>query len=244
MTISPELVVTDAAAAEAAARIAAALRAGLAADGRATLALSGGSTPGPAYRVLAEAPDLDWANVHVFWVDERCVPPDDDRSNERLARETLLDHVPVPPGQVYPMACASDPDAAADAYDRGLKQFFGGQRAAFDVVVLGVGDDGHVASLFPGAASLKEHGRWALHTEAPPPHPVRDRLTLTLPVLNAARLALFIATGGKKREAVRRVFDLYDGEPDEAAPASFVRPTDGALVWVIDEAARPDGLAA
>jgi len=239
MTAPPDLVVAADVAAEAAGRIAAALRESIANEGRATLALSGGSTPGPVYRRLADEPDVDWANVHVFWVDERCVTADDEWSNERLARETLLDHVPIPGEQVYPMACAADPDAAAEAYDAGLKQFFGGQRAAFTVAVLGVGEDGHVASLFPGV-SPPEPGRWAVHTQAPPPHPVPDRLSLTLHALDGAHLALFVATGAKKRDVLARVFADYDREPADALPAAAVRPTEGKVVWVVDEAARPN----
>ena len=239
----PELLVfddPDALAAAAARRIADALRAGIAAENRATLALSGGATPGPTHRRLADEPGIDWKKVHVFWVDERCVPPDAPESNYRLARETLLDRVPIPDEQVYRMDCAGDASGAAALYDQGLKQFFGGQHAAFDVVVLGVGEDGHVASLFPGAASLKEGARWALHTEAPPPNPVRDRLTLTLPALDGARLALFVVTGEGKRAAVARVFDAYDTEPEDAPPAARVRPRDGTLVWLADAAAAGD----
>ncbi|HLT46058.1 MAG TPA: 6-phosphogluconolactonase [Rubricoccaceae bacterium] len=225
----------DALAEAAAARIESALRDALAARGRASLVLTGGSAPGPVYRRLAARPDaLDWARVHVFWGDERCVPPGDDESNYRLAREAMLDALPIPDAQVHRMACEASPDEAAEAYADALRAFFDGHEALFDVTLLGLGEDGHVASLFPGDDAVDEPNGWVMATEAPPSSPVAQRLTLTLPALNAARLVLFLVTGEKKQAALRRVLDAADaGDPP---PAARVRPV-GNLAWYVDEAA-------
>ncbi len=244
MTAAPAefQVVPDAEAlAEAAsARIADALRAAIAAEGRATLVLSGGSTPVPAYCGLARL-EVDWKRVHVFWGDDRCVPPDHPDSNVRLAREALLGHVPVPAGQIYRMEGELEPDAAARRYEQGLKRFFGGQAPAFDVNVLGMGADGHTASLFPGSPALRERERWVLHTEAPPSSPIKDRLTLTLPALNAARLMLVLVSGAEKRAVLAEVLRASEPEPpDDALPAARLRPTAGRLVWLVTANTAPE----
>lgn len=247
MPAPPEVqIVPDAEAlAEAASRrIADALRSAIEARGRATIALSGGQTPVPTYRRLAEA-DLDWEKLHVFWGDDRCVPPNHTDSNVRLAREALLDHVPIPAAQVYRMEGEAEPDAAAERYEQGLKQFFGGQAPAFDVNVLGVGEDGHTASLFSGSPALKEGRRWVLRTEASSTSPVKNRLTLTFPALNAARLMLVLASGEMKRSVLAEVLRAYDQDPpaDDAPPAAHLRPADGRLVWLVTADAAPgDGL--
>lgn len=228
----------DALAAAAAVRITSALRDALDARSRAALVLTGGSSPGLTYRCLAAHSDaLDWARVHVFWGDERCVPPDDAESNYRLARETLLDALPVPERQVHRMACASEPGDAAAAYARTLRAFFDGTEALFDVTLLGLGDDGHVASLFPGADALDEPEGWVMTTEAPPTSPVAQRLTLTLPALNAARLVLFLVAGARKQPALRRVLDATEAQ--EPLPAARVRPV-GTLAWYVDAAAHSE----
>jgi 6-phosphogluconolactonase len=221
----------------ASARVAAALREAVAARGRASLVLTGGSAPGPVYRRLTREP-LDWGRVHVFWGDERCVPPDDPESNYRLARETLLDAVPIPPDQVHRMACEDAPGEAAHAYAETLRAFFGSDETRFDVTLLGMGEDGHVASLFPGSGAVEKRDEWVLATEAPPSSPVAQRLTLTLPLLNASRLVLFLVTGAKKRATLRRV--LSDGEAGDLLPAALVRP-EGTLAWYVDEAAKGAG---
>jgi 6-phosphogluconolactonase len=219
----------------AAERILAVLRAALDARGRAALVLTGGATPGLTYRRLAARPDaLDWTRVHVFWGDERCVPPDDEDSNYRLARVTMLDALPIPPTQVHRMACEDAADEAARAYAETLRAFFDGAEPRFDVTLLGLGEDGHVASLFPGADALDERDEWVLPTEAPPTSPVAQRLTLTLPALDASRLVLFLVTGTKKRAALRRV--LQSTDDSEPLPAARAQPA-GDLVWYVDEAA-------
>lgn len=210
--------------------------------GRFTVALSGGSAPPCLYRALVAPPwseRVDWSRWHVFLGDDRLVPADDERSNYGLARRMLLDHVPVPPEQVYPPPVeAGAPDAVARAYEARLRAVFA--RFAepvprFDFVLLGLGSDGHTASLFPGMPSLQEQDR--LVVASPPgvlPPPV-DRVTFTFPLLNAARAVLFLVAGEDKAATVRRVLDA---DPD--LPATHVRPWDGELRWLLDRSAAAE----
>jgi 6-phosphogluconolactonase len=199
--------------------------------GRFAVALAGGSTPKATYEVLARdhAEDVDWPNVHVFFGDERTVPPDHENSNYRMAREALLDRVPV--GSVHRMRGELPPDEAAASYERDLGQFFGGE-AVLDLVMLGIGEDGHTASLFPGTEALRVTDRLAVAN--PVPKLDTTRLTLTVPVLNAAREARFLVAGGGKAEALAEILE-GDADPREY-PAKLVRPP-GGPVWMVDRAA-------
>ncbi|XXF79041.1 6-phosphogluconolactonase [Myxococcaceae bacterium GXIMD 01537] len=215
---APRVVAPEALASEAAAWFAQALGAALAARPRCSFALSGGSTPGPVLRALATHP-VDWSRVDFFFVDERCVPPDSPESNYRLARENLFERVGATPAQVFRMEGERpDADAAARDYETRLPE-------ALDVVLLGLGEDGHVASLFPGSPALQEEERRVLAVVGPKPPP--RRLTLTLPALLGAREVLGVVAGAGKREAVRQVLS-GGGVP-------------GALVtnahWLLDRAA-------
>lgn len=210
----------------------------VAARGRFMLALAGGDTPRRTYARLAAAPRRDampWASTFVFFGDERCVPLDHADSNYRMARETLLDQVPLPSEQVFAMpGDAPDPDAGAVAYARTLAQVLGlrrGEVPRFDLVLLGMGLDGHTASLFPGSPVLKEIFRpvAAVHATAAA---IPQRITLTLPVLNAATNVLFLVSGPEKAKAVRAVL----GER-ALLPAGMVQPEKGRLVWMLDQAA-------
>lgn len=212
-------------------RTAAALRTALAGEPRVTLCLTGGSTPAPAYERLARAEGIEWDRVHVFWGDERAVPPEDDRSNYRMALRTLLEPAGVPESNVHRMPGECPHDKGAIVYEQALEQFFGDD-LWFDVLHLGMGDDGHTASLFPGAPELNETGRRVVATQSPPTSPVPDRISLTLPTLNRARLCLFAAAGESKRPAFGRVLDAYDGD-GEGPPAARVQP-EGDLVWLVD----------
>jgi 6-phosphogluconolactonase len=199
------------------------------AGGGFSLALSGGNTPRLLYQRLAEdyRDRIPWARVHIYWSDERYVPHDDPRSNYRTARETLLDHVPVPPACVHPMPTdAADPDQAARRYERVLPP-------SFDLVLLGMGSDGHTASLFPGSSALDETRRRVVASEAPVEP--RVRLTLTLPALNGAEAVFFLVTGADKAPAVRRI--AMESPDPRACPAAGVRPRRGAVVWWVDAAA-------
>jgi 6-phosphogluconolactonase len=209
-------------------------RAAVADHGRFSVALSGGRTPVPTYLRLAQPKLRDqvpWEHVHVFWGDERCVPPDDSRSNERMVRHTLLKGVPVPASQIHPIRCAGDPPAAAQAYEDTLRAHFG-EAPRFDLVFLGLGMDGHTASLFPGTTVLRERRRWAAAVQ-----PGRKRLvrvTLTLPVLEQAACVAFLVEGNAKAAIVHRV--LRSGDSDNGVPARRVRPA-GPVHWLLDAAA-------
>jgi 6-phosphogluconolactonase len=191
------------------------------------LALAGGETPRGCYERLAEPPyrdSLPWASVFVYWSDERQVPLDDPASNYAMAKAALLDHVPIPPKQVFPLV--GDPTSALRRVPPDA-----GSRPRFDVIHLGLGEDGHTASLFPGSPALQETQALvaAVHN-APKPPP--ERLTLTLPVINAARAVLFLVQGASKRNALARV-----RRRDPGVPASHVQPVDGELHFIVDQAA-------
>ncbi len=206
--------------------------------GVAHLALSGGSTPRAVLRLLATPAWLTavpWSQVHVWWVDERCVPPDHHESNYGMAYSLLLRHLPVQ--HIHRLhGEAPDPEAAARAYEDELRRVFGlGPRARprFDLILLGMGADGHTASLFPNTAALAEQRRLVAVGQAP--HPPHRRLTLTLPVLNRASCILFLVAGAEKGPALAQV---WRPDPDRPPlPAALVRPSRGSVIWLVDEAA-------
>ncbi|HEX7539062.1 MAG TPA: 6-phosphogluconolactonase [Syntrophales bacterium] len=209
------------------------------AQGRFTAALSGGKTPVALYDLLAKDPfasQIPWARVHLFWGDERCVPPDHGDSNYRLVRERLINHVPIPPANVHRMPGEMDPVEAAARYEEQLREFFaphGGGFPVFDLILLGLGEDGHTASLFPGTRALRESARWVLGHYVGPRK--GWRITLTPPTINAARLVVFIAAGTEKALVLR---DILEGpfRPD-TLPAQMVRPAGGDLKWMLDREA-------
>ena len=219
--------------------LAADIRETLRTQDRYTLALAGGSTPRPLYELLATdgGEHLPWSQIHLFWGDERFVPPDHPKSNARMATEALLDSVPVPAEQVHPMPTQIEtPEAAANAYADTLRAHFPDRSATFDTVLLGLGADGHTASLFPETGTPEQRrtdAAWVRSVTAPPRHDVSARLTCTIPVLNGARRAVFLVAGERKRDALRRVLD-----DDVSLPAAQIRPRD-ALLWYVDTAARP-----
>jgi 6-phosphogluconolactonase len=196
------------------------------------VALAGGATPKATYEVLARdhTGDVDWPNVHVFFGDERAVPPDHEDSNYRMAREALLDHVPT--GSVHRMRGELPPDEAATSYERDLKQFFGGRFPVLDLVMLGVGEDGHTASLFPETPALGITDRLAVAN--PVAKLNTTRLTLAVPVLNAAREVRFLVAGEGKAEALA---EILEGQADPRQyPAKLIRPP-GGPAWMVDQAA-------
>jgi 6-phosphogluconolactonase len=207
--------------------------------GRFTIALSGGSTPKSLYNLLATNAKslLPWDRMFFFWGDERHVPPTDAESNYRMAEETMLSKIPVTPGNVFRVP-AENPDAAeaAHAYEETLRKFFAlepGQFPRFDLILLGMGPDGHTASLFPETAALLEKSRlvvanWVEKFKT-------SRITFTLPVLNAARVIAFLISGTDKAEALKAV--LESNAPGEQYPSKLVRPDDGKLIWLVDRAA-------
>jgi 6-phosphogluconolactonase len=201
--------------------------------GQFSVALAGGSSPKAMYALLAteeSARRVDWSLVHLFWGDERCVPPDHPGSNYRMTRETLIDHVPLPAGNIHRMAGEIEPEDAARAYSTNLKSFFGGAWPSFDLVLLGLGQDGHTASLFPGSAVLYERARLAVAVTAHYQDRPAYRVTLTPPAINAARQVLFLAAGAAKAEIVRAVLQGPAGQ----YPAQLIQPATGRLTWMLD----------
>ena len=204
---------------------------------RYTLALAGGSTPARLYELLASGAEgpLPWDRIHLFWGDERYVPLSDERSNAHMARRTLIENISIPDGNVHPIPThEASADAAAAAYEGTLRQFFSAWSDTFDAVLLGLGGDGHTASLFPETPALGATDDWVRVVEAPPRHDVPTRLTCTLPVINGARRAIFLVAGKGKRAALRRVLD----DRDPALPATHIRPR-AHVDWFVDRAARP-----
>ncbi len=201
-------------------------------QGRTTLALSGGHTPKPVYTRLARMKDIPWEHIFIYWGDERYVPYEDPRSNYRMARETLLDHIAIPEDHVFPMPTHFEtPEEGARAYEATLRATVAGGR--FDLILLGLGTDCHTASLFPHTPALEEEQRWVVPNRGPD----IPRLTFTYPLINRARTVYFLVTGASKHTPVRQV--LY-GEADRlACPARGVRP-EGTCHWWLDAAAGPD----
>jgi 6-phosphogluconolactonase len=219
----------------------------IAARGRFVVALPGSSTPRATYALLATgefAASVDWSCVHIFWGDERCVPPDHPDSNYRMAHETLLDKIPIPAENIHRIRGEINPEEAAADYERTLRSFFirrprgkmardDGPIPRFDLVLLGMGEDGHTASLFPGTAVLREQTRWVIA------HYVDKlstwRVTLTPVVINVAAHVTFVVSGAGKAKRLREVLaGLY--QPN-VLPAQIVRPVDGHLLWLVDVAA-------
>jgi 6-phosphogluconolactonase len=209
-------------------------RSAIEASGRFTVALAGGSTPEATYEALASryAGELDWSRVHVFFGDERSVPPDDEGSNYRMADEALLSH--ISPGGVHRMRGELPPEEAAAEYEKELREFFGAPDGPpeLDLILLGIGGDGHTASLFPNTAALDVTDRWAAAN--PVPKLDTTRITLTLPVLNAAKAVNFLVAGGDKAETLAEVLN-GDADPCEY-PSKLVKPA-GELNWMVDREA-------
>ena len=220
-------------------RIAAAAAASIKERGRFTIALTGGTTPEKAYSLLARPEHqskVDWSKTIIFVGDERFVPLDDPRSNYGMAKRTMLDHVPISDNNLYPVQTdLGTPAEAATAYILTLTDVFqepGGKPPRFDLILLGLGSDGHIASLFPHAPALDESKAWV--TWSPPgtlPPPV-DRVTFTYPLINAARSILFLVSGAGKAEVVTKILN---GAPDwREYPAVGVGPSDGTVTWLVD----------
>lgn len=210
----------------------------LASRPRFTIALSGGNTPKRLHLLLAQPPykdRIDWSKLHVFWGDERAVPFEDPRNNAKMAYDTLLNFVPVPPSQIHKMRTDIAPERSAAEYELLLHQYFDGTPASFDLVLLGLGDNAHTLSLFPGMPVVHEEKAWA--TAFFLPEQDMYRITLTKTIVNRASAVAFLTEGASKAPAVKEVLkgpfnpDLY--------PAQVIKPA-GELHWFIDEAAAAD----
>jgi 6-phosphogluconolactonase len=212
------------------------------ARGRFAVALSGGSLMEFLGAALASRPPVeavDWSSWHVFWADERWVPLNSPESNYGIAARLFLNHVPIPAGHIHRLDDSLSPSETAGAYESTMQNVFhpkAGRMPRFDLILLGIGEDGHTASLFPGHPVLEEQRRWAVAVpDAPKPPPVR--ITLTLPVINNARCVTFAAAGEGKAAILAEVLGPRAKRPD--LPAAMVCPRDGELLWFIDRAAGP-----
>ena len=225
---------------QAASRFADIARQAVANQGKFNVCLSGGTTPRETYALLASEPlrdEVPWPQVYIFWGDERCIPLDHPDNHYRMASDILLSKVPVSTENVHRMRGeATDPVEAANEYDAFLRSFFGlttEDFPRFDLVLLGMGTDGHMASLFPGTSAL--HERYRLVVANYVPKLDTTRLTITLPVLNHAHHVMFLVAGEHKADAVRAV--LHAGDDHPKLPAQLVRPEKGTVLWLVDKAA-------
>jgi len=204
--------------------------------GRFIVALSGGDTPRRKFEMLAQPPlrdSVDWARVEVFWSDERCVAPDDLRSNARSARRRLLDHVPVAADRIHPVECFDSPRQAAVEYEHRIRRIFKEQPPKFDLIFLGLGRDGHTASLFPYSEVLGDTHRWVREIRTAASEP--DRVSFTPLLINQAAVVAFLVSGEQKSAVVREV-QLGPRDP-ERLPAQSIRPLSGTTIWLLDRAA-------
>lgn len=238
----PEVVVLPDVAAvqhEAAQRVALFTERWVEAVGRCIVALSGGSTPRGLFRLLAQAPlrdQIPWSNISLIWADERYVPADDPESNYRMARETLIEHVPIPPEQVFPVPTIyEDLNEAVTFYERQLRALAEGYGKVVNLALLGMGPDGHTASLFPGHPALDTPpDQLVVAVEGAPKLP-SHRISLTAAALNMADEALFLVTGADKAEALKAV--LNGAYKPRQWPAQLVHPPQGRVTWIVDQAA-------
>ena len=201
------------------------------------VALAGGSTPRRIYELLATESlnsRLDWSKVHLFFGDERAVPPDHPESNYRMVYETLISKVPIPTTNVHRIPAEGDVNENARLYENHLRSSFSGRSwPSFDLVLLGMGEDGHTASLFPNSEALNEKSRWVVATRNE--QSGQDRITLTLPVFNQAKRVMFLVVGDKKAQRLKEVLRLQPAS--EHLPAQAIKPANGALEWLVDAAA-------
>ncbi len=221
-------------------RIAETARIAVVEHGRFTMALPGGKTPELLYSLLASdyADKIEWNSIHLFWGDERYVSQEHPDSNFRMAYKSWISKVPIPPQNVHRIQTEEvTPEKAAESYERLLIEFFNASKEiparTFDVMLLGLGADGHTASLFPGSPALSEKGRWVVPADAPASFFPQKRITLTLPLINSSREVIFLALGGEKRSVIRAVLE----EPEKsrrAYPAAMVRARE-RLLWCVDK---------
>lgn len=203
---------------------------------RFTLALSGGSTPKRLHQILAASPykeQIDWNKLHIFWGDERYVPFEDERNNAKMAFDTLLDHVPVPKEQIHIMRSDIDPRESAKAYENILHGYFDGKLHSFDLILLGMGDDGHTLSLFPGTEVIYETEKWCIAFFLKQQD--MFRITLTKTIANNASCILFLTTGSAKAPALKQVLQ---GEPNPTVyPSQVINAVQGETIWMVDQSA-------
>ena len=213
-----------------------------------SIALSGGTTPLGVYKLLAEEPfrrnnvllhghlQFPWNATHIFWGDERCVPYDDERSNYKSAYDDLISKIRIPENNIHKIPSITNPEKAASEYEKNLKKFFkikNNTFPEFDLILLGMGSDGHTASLFPNSKSLKEKKKWVIETDIPEMEPRVKRITFTLPVINNAKSVLILISGKEKKEIADKIIN-NNLEPQNKYPAAMVKPR-GKISWLICE---------
>jgi 6-phosphogluconolactonase len=204
--------------------------------GRFSLVLSGGSTPRSIYQVLAEPEKsnrIDWSCTHIFWGDERAVPPDHPDSNYRMAKQALLEHIPIPPENVFRIKGELSPGDAAEEYEEQIETFFKGRDKHFDLILLGLGGDGHTASLFPDSDALSENQRWVAANYAPSQQ--AWRVTLTYPALLSSHKAIFLVNGAGKSKVLSQI--IQDPQNASQFPAANVVANHPNLIWILDQGA-------
>ncbi|KAJ1959440.1 suppressor of los1-1 [Dipsacomyces acuminosporus] len=210
----------------------------IARTGKFTVAFSGGSLPATVAKYLKNNPSVDFSKWYVFWADERCVTYTDADSNYKLVKEELLNYVNIPEDQIIAIneSLVSDSEAAAKDYQEQLQRVFGSEGVPkFDLILLGIGPDGHTCSLFPGHPEINEKEKWVTFINDSPKPPPR-RITLTLPVLNNAHEVAFVVTGGNKNDMVKTIVDLKD----LSKPSANVAPANGSVYWFLDDATSKD----
>jgi 6-phosphogluconolactonase len=203
---------------------------------RFTIALSGGGTPQKLHAILAAAPykeQIDWSKLHIFWGDERVVPFEDNRNNAKMAYDTLLNQVPIPAAQIHVMRTDIDPVLSANEYEEILHRYFDNTAHSFDLVLLGMGDDGHTLSLFPNTEVVREKEKWATAFFLQSQN--MYRITLTAPLVNQSACVAFLTTGAGKASALKEVLQ-GKFNPDKY-PSQIIQPAKGSLHWFVDEAA-------
>lgn len=201
--------------------------------GRFNVLLSGGNTPRLTYECLATEAFrnlVDWSKINIFWGDERCVELDDQRSNYLMAYEALLSHVPIPASQIHPIICTQDPNETAISYEQLLRNYFGNSLHGFDLAFLGLGTDGHVASLFPASAALNEKERWVMTAQKSDEQ--FARITLTLPIINLSKKIVFLVNKKEKSEILKKA--LEENKYSIKLPAQLIQPINGELIWLVD----------
>jgi len=219
---------------ESSAYIAGIIQQSLKEQNRCTFVLAGGSTPKSLYETFASEKfkeAIEWNKVHLFWGDERCVPPDHHDSNYRMTKEALIDHINIPQENVHRIPAENEPADTAREYEKTIKIFFGNtsQLPAFDIILLGIGEDGHTASLFPGTQALEEKKRWV--TEVYVPKIDTYRITFTYPVINNGKNVIFLVSGKTKSDVVRKILN----KEELKYPAAKVIPENGAFVYLLDK---------
>ena len=204
--------------------------------GKFTVALTGGSSPVQLHKLLAQSPykeQVPWEQTYIFWGDERWVPLTDDKSNAKMAFDTLLNLVPIPKDHIFPMFGDGEPEEFALDYEKLLQQHFSQEAPQFDLILLGMGDDGHTASLFPGTQVLSENSRWVQAYYLKPQS--MYRITLTAPIINQAKKIIFLTFGQNKANAL---YEVLEGNRNPGQyPSQLIQPQKGEVLWFVDEAA-------